>query len=425
MKSKISDIPQYKHLEDQIKMLDGLSILFPFLLTKAQRRKLKQMREETEELRRLPDEFNNLFLERGWVYFGSMNADLVSKCVALGQAGELDEAELSLIDFYQGDIRYLVLPLRNTPGFKDRYDLFIKSFDDYRAGRYHACVPVFLMIIDGAVNQVLKKNLGLFAENAGLNLSDSAVGHISGLPSLIKTMSATRKATNTNEVLIPYRNGILHGMDVNYGNVYVATKSLAVLFAVAEWVRDYNRELDMKRIDDKKSPDKFFEERGRSLKASVHRRKMLKKEQKLLKEWHPRNFENVDFASFVPAEGTPEYRVSQLFEFYIKSNYGKMASILTGLKVDSDGKMAGEIRTWLSDIKCTGYKIVGIVDQAAAVSEVYSVLSVIANGVTREIEVKARVLYQEDKLSCKPLVRGDSRGEWYILNTIIYDIRRH
>ena len=99
-----------------------------------------------------------------------------------------------------------------------------------------------------------------------------------------------------------------------------------------------------------------------------------------------------------------------------------MASILTGLRETTDGKMAGEVRTMLSDIKCTGFKIVGIVDQAAAVSEVHLILSVVVNEVSREIDVKARVLYQADKVSCNPLVRGDSRGQWYVLNTVLYEI---
>ena len=47
----------------------------------------------------------------------------------------------------------------------------------------------------------------------------------------------------------------------------------------------------------------------------------------------------------------------------------------------------------------------------AGVSEVNSLLSVVVNDETREIKVKSRVLFQEDKVSCKPLVRGDSRGE--------------
>ena len=421
---KISEIPQYKNLSDQVNMLGCLSYFLPFLFTKDQRRELKNMREKVDELRRLPDEFNTLFLERGWICFDSMNSDLLKKCVVLCKNGDIERAEQTLIDFYKGDIPYLVYPLRSLPGFKERYELLIKALDDYRESRYHACVPVFLMITDGVVNQVLKRNLGAFAENTDFNLYNSTVGHSSGLPSLIKLMSATHKATNTNEIVIPYRNGILHGMDVNYDNVYVATKSLAVLFAVADWVRDYNKGLGVKPIEDADVSSEAIEDIVESLSAFAQQREELNREKKMLEEWRPRNFENIDFASFAPEEGTPECRVCEFFEFYTKSNYGKMASILTGLRETTDGKMAGEVRKLVSDIKCTGFKIVGINDHAAAVSEVYLFLSVIVDGVAKDIDVKARVLYQADKVSCNPLVRGDSRGQWYVLNTMLYEIVR-
>jgi hypothetical protein len=243
MGEKIADSPQYKQLADQMLALGCLSTFLPCLLSKEQRREFKRMRMELEELRRLPDQFNELFLNRGWVCYYSMNGELIKRCVKLGQAGDLDGAEQEMVNYYQEDIRYLVLPLVNLPGFKERYDLLTKALDDYSAGRYYACVPIFLMIADGAVNQVLKKNLGLFADGQDLVLPDSVVGHKSGLASLVKALSVSHKATNTGEILIPYRNGILHGMDVNYDNVYVATKSLALLFTVADWIRDYLKRL--------------------------------------------------------------------------------------------------------------------------------------------------------------------------------------
>lgn len=156
--SKISDNPQYKELANQMQGIGCLSTCLPFLFTKEQRTKIKQMRTELEEMRRLPDQFNTLFLERGWVCYDSMNAELLKRCVALGLNGDIEKAEQELISYYQGDIRYLVSPLRNVLGFKERYELLNKALVDYREGRFHACVPIFLMIIDGAVNQVLNLN---------------------------------------------------------------------------------------------------------------------------------------------------------------------------------------------------------------------------------------------------------------------------
>ena len=114
MGEKIADSPQYKQLADQMLALGCLSTFLPCLLSKEQRREFKRMRMELEELRRLPDQFNELFLNRGWVCYDSMNGELIKRCVKLGQAGDLDGAEQEMVNYYQEDIRYLVLPLVST-----------------------------------------------------------------------------------------------------------------------------------------------------------------------------------------------------------------------------------------------------------------------------------------------------------------------
>ena len=419
MIGKISDNPQYKQLAEQIQGMECLCTCLPFLFTKEQKKKIKQMKAELEEMRKLPEQFNDLFLERGWVCYDNMNLDMIKRCVALGLSGDIENAELELIKYYQGDIRYLVFPLKHITGFKERYGLLKKALDDYGEGRYHACVPVFLMIIDGAINQVLKRNQGLFAEGVDLTLYNSIVGHESGLASLIKIMSSTRKKTNVEEIMIPYRNGILHGMDIGYDNVYVATKALTTLFAVADWIRHYSDEGHSKPLE---VHNPSFKEVYQSIVESSNKSIKIKKEKKLLEEWCPRDFVNVDFASYVPKLGTPEYVLCSFFDYYSKTNFGKMASLLTGLKQVSFGKMAGDVRAWLKDIKCNSFKIISIKDVAAAVSEINVAISVRVNGTEKQINVKARLLYLMDNVSCKPLVRGVFGGKWFILDSLLSEI---
>ena len=419
MDKRISDTPQYKQLADQMKVLGIFSAFFPFLFTKKQRMEIKQLKSKLDQLRKLPDQFNALFLKRGWICYDNMNADLLKRCVELGVSGDIENAEQELINYYQGDISYLVFPLINLPGFKERYELFGKALEDYRARRYHACVPVFLMIIDGAVNQVQKRNKGLFADGVDLVLYDSMVGHESGLAALIKIMSGTRKKTNVEEITIPYRNGILHGMDLGYDNVYVATKTLAAIFAVAEWIRHYHNENRRNPIE---IQNPTFVEFCKEMVESTHKMQQLEVEKKLLKEWQPRDFTNMDFASLVPEIGSPEYILCKFFDYYSRSNYGRMASLLTGFKNVSDSKMAGEVRSRLKDIKCNRFQIINIKDVAAAVSEIYVAVFVMINGAEKRIDIKARLLYEVDKVSCKPLIRGVDGGEWFVLDSIISEI---
>ena len=51
-----------------------------------------------------------------------------------------------------------------------------------------------------------------------------------------------RKKTRQERIEIPDRNGIMHGMDLNYGNGLVAAKTWGILFAVGEWANDVQKE---------------------------------------------------------------------------------------------------------------------------------------------------------------------------------------
>lgn len=53
----------------------------------------------------------------------------------------------------------------------ERYELINKALDGYFAGRYYASIPLFLIIIDGSVNDYTKSK-GFFAEGTGVTAWD-------------------------------------------------------------------------------------------------------------------------------------------------------------------------------------------------------------------------------------------------------------
>ena len=61
--------------------------------------------------------------------------------------------------------------MKGVEDYRPRYDLAEKAKEDYLAGRYHACVPVVLTIIDGIVNDIEQK--GFFAQGVDLTAWDS------------------------------------------------------------------------------------------------------------------------------------------------------------------------------------------------------------------------------------------------------------
>ena len=65
---------------------------------------------------------------------------------------------------------------------------------------------------------------------------DSISAHPKGLVKLKEVFGKTRMMTRSDEIRIPFRHGIVHGMDLGYNNKYVAAKCWATLFAVRDWI---------------------------------------------------------------------------------------------------------------------------------------------------------------------------------------------
>jgi hypothetical protein len=94
-------------------------------------------------------------------------------------------------------------------------------------------------VLDGMVNEIYLKayghHRGFYANDSDLTACDSISAHTKGLALLAKTLCRSRNKTRTEEILIPYRHGIVHGTDLNYDNKIVAAKTWAALFATRSW----------------------------------------------------------------------------------------------------------------------------------------------------------------------------------------------
>ncbi len=79
--------------------------------------------------------------------------------------------------------------MKDIEEFRPRMTLAQKALNDYREGRYHACVPVVLALMDGMVNELnLKANMkkkGLSAEDVNLEAWNSVSAHSNGLGRLV------------------------------------------------------------------------------------------------------------------------------------------------------------------------------------------------------------------------------------------------
>jgi hypothetical protein len=131
-----------------------------------------------------------------------------------------------------------------------------KALTDYHEGRYHACVPVVLAMMDGMVNELYLrakgKRKGLSAEGANHEAWNSVSAHSRGLGQLIPVLMKGRNKTITQQVDMPYWHGIMHGMDLGYDNKIVAAKTWAALFSLRDWAKRWKRGLLIRYLQKKR-----------------------------------------------------------------------------------------------------------------------------------------------------------------------------
>ena len=104
-----------------------------------------------------------------------------------------EAAEKVLIKYYSSKVEESLFFLKNNcEELLVRYNLILKAFEDHKEGRYYASVPLFLMIIDGAVNDYAKSK-GFFAEGTDVSAWDCLVGCSSGLSKIKNIYCKGRK----------------------------------------------------------------------------------------------------------------------------------------------------------------------------------------------------------------------------------------
>jgi hypothetical protein len=342
--SRIRDNPSIKKLLDDVENFARVKRTMPFLspllrllgadvkgINKALA-KVAGLSHEAEELARVPDEFNSCFAHRGWILYDRMNFSVAKAAVEKAQTGDIDGAEADLVAHFDAEtVRFGLMSMHAVKAFRPRMDLAEKALLDYREGRYHACIPVVLALLDGMVNEVHQKargtRRGISAEGVDLSAWDSLAAHQTGLNRLMKIVQSGRRKTTTEEIRVPYRNGIMHGIDLGYDNVVVAAKTWALLFATREWaVKAERDELDPPPAQ----PDPTLKESWVELKESLKKFQALEAEKRRMSEWKPRTLElGRDVPRTGPPEAfaieTPERALAEYLTWWQQRNFGFMA----------------------------------------------------------------------------------------------------
>ena len=189
----IRDIPTIKKNLELVRGMKSLKAIMP-LLKPALRllglnveevsdalSQVPELERMAEELAAVPDRFNDLFAERGWIIYDMMNVEIAKAAIAKAEGGDIDGAEADLVDYYNAEtVEWNLQTMYGVRAFHPRMPLAQKALTDYREGRYHACVPVVLALLDGMVSELHEKRRGFFAEEVDLQAWDSIAAHSKG-----------------------------------------------------------------------------------------------------------------------------------------------------------------------------------------------------------------------------------------------------
>lgn len=411
MPNKPSDIPSIRKVLDQLAQLStakaALPILGPLLSlagvdTVAMRASLQSVEDLHERARVLAhtlDRFNELMAPRGWIAYDLLNADVAKAVVRVAETGDIKGAEGLLVQHYGADqVAFELGTLQGIQAFRPRLRLAELALADYREGRYHASIPVVLALLDGMVNEL--GNQGFFSQTVDLVAWDSIAAHDRGLTELKRLLFKQRSRTTTDTIDLPYRNGILHGMDLAYDTPTVAAKCWAALFATADWARRVEQ-------GQKEPPRPEPEPTWKDVIANVRQVAAMNTR---LESWRPRPAVSIA----IPDPESPEATVVDFLEAWKARNYGVMAKWLGAFDGRPLNTRAGQIRRYYEHLVLREFAVENVTDKAAAVSEI----SVRGKGSQFGQEFDGMGIVRMVHMDAKkqPVVRGGGDGTWFVMN---------
>ena len=377
--------------------------------------KIKSFQEQFIEIQNqspillLPDQFNELFSKDGWICYGGLNAKTLEQTVRLGHEKRFKEAHQLLIDSIDEiAIDLILLRCECRKHFDLRIPLLQLLKNDYLEERYHACIPLLLALIDGLANDI-SAHVGFFAGKTDLELFDSITSHESGLPFLQKIMNKPRKTTTSEKITIPYRNGILHGRDLNFNNKEIASKCWWALACLLEWA-------DEKKLNKQPKEQISF---WNTVKASNE----INEYSKRIDKWERRPIETENYWQAQTLEtlgsASPEYCLLNFLENWKNKRWGLMNKFLVH-SINNEFSTIERLKEDYSSIQLNNYSIIASIDDTPAISFITIHINYIKHQqiFTNSLRVQMNFLDKNGDL----LLRNEENGQWYILQLSLREI---
>ncbi|HET7231229.1 MAG TPA: hypothetical protein VFJ16_14550 [Longimicrobium sp.] len=433
MPQSARELASIQKIFDDIEKFRSLKLIFPLIRPflqsagvkvdeiEKQFEEMEKIQKNLEELTNTLDRFNELFSGRGWISYESMNFEVTKAAVLNAVVGEWGAAEAGLVEYFDADeVRRGIRRMHSVRAFRPRLRLARLAAEDYAAGRYHACIPVVLALLDGMVNEIHQKvhgsRRGISSEGVDLNAWDSIAAHNNGLNQLVKIFQTGRRKTSEEEIDLPYRNGIMHGIDLGYDNKTVAAKCWAALFATREWAVKAEQGQHEAPTP---TPEPTLEETWNSLASSIRAYGEMQEASKRLEGWKPRQWQ---IGSEIPRngppseyrDGSPEQKLVEYLSNWSKRNFGYMARCIADVFGPPKAKAAAQVRQEFSDKRLLSFELMDLCEETYAITEITVALKIEWNGSNFEVQHRYRMVHQGD--DGMPVLPDLGPAEWKVIN---------
>ncbi|GAB6109084.1 hypothetical protein [Fusibacter bizertensis] len=404
------DMPSITKLENDLKNLK-----FPLkLFASKQYKEFSSIEDNLHNLVNNIDKYNERFSDFGWIAYDSINMKFVESTNKIFDNQGFTSAENEIINYYKSDeVKQIIQLLKfKSDEFLKRCNLIERAYNDHLNEKYYSSVPLFLIISDGIINDYTKRK-GFFSAESTNECWDCLVGSDNGLQKLKDMYFVSRKKTNSDPITMPFRNGILHGRDINYDNIHVSSKCIVLLLAIGDWVENKKTEENRKEKFEKDSISKPLVEILRDYQNNLATREIItewKSKQIVIDKDIPRDGIMNDYDGFEYIE-----KFIKLFEYWKSKNYGGLSNVLVNVfKYEKNERLHPKhCKELFNDLILINYEILEIEDRAICLKRILVEVEWEKFSRTYKEKLEFGVLYKS--LNTKPALPGDNNGEWKLM----------
>ncbi len=370
------------------------------------RERFKEVESHVENVKTIManrDLFAQTFSPLGWVNYDRMSVVAVADALKAGV--EEGEAVLTAYHLDPDNLRFLGYRF-HTRHYEAWGEIYERAVERAGATDFLSAVPLILIIIDGICTTTTAKHP--FSGGADAPVFDTQTSGPGGLSEGLALLGSTRRKLDVTPISVPYRHGVVHGLNPSFGHAIVAAKAFNLLHAMVDYF-DRRRDEDArlaKAAEEQRPVDLMELGRGIAKNAEV---------KKLLDAWkaRPVTAGEAVASSDAPVEleaGTPEAAVAEYLMNLVSRNFGALAKATIDYPKRTIGYRAGRLRDDLKDVAISSWTITGVEDTAAAMTNVMVDMTGTIFGEAWSGSHPVRLMYSDEDNN--PLVRGEGSGVW-------------